>query len=147
MRVLAVDYGTVRVGLAASDELGIMASPLQAYIRTDSVKKDAKAIAQVAEGLGAVEIVVGMPTELDGVSGAAAKAAEEFADRIARYTKIRVTMRDERLTTAEAARRLQQAGIDSRKSRTLVDSEAAAVLLESYLRARINQDSKDIDAS
>ncbi len=147
MRILAVDVGTVRVGLALSDELGILASPLPAYARTESIRRDARAIAELAQQQGAVSIVVGLPRSMDGSEGAAAAMAEEFAERIGRYTRLPVIRHDERLTTVEAGRRLQEAGLDSRKSRGLVDSQAAAVLLESYLAGLRNRQRSDSDAS
>ena len=134
MRVLAVDVGSVRTGLAVSDELGILASPLPALRRTESIRKDARAIAQTAEQLAVETIVVGLPLGLDGTEGAAAAMAREMAARVSRYTRIPVVLHDERWTTAEASERLRQAGVDSRRARGLVDSQAAAVLLESYLQ-------------
>jgi len=135
LRILAIDVGTVRLGVAVSDELGILATPLEHYRRTGSLRKDARAIAEIAEGQGAGEILVGHPVQMSDEIGTAALAAEEFAERLTRYTRIPVRMVDERLSSVEAERRLREAG-DSRKARSLVDSQAAAVLLESYLRSK-----------
>ena len=147
MRILAVDAGSVRVGLALSDELGLLATPLPAHRRTESIKKDTRAIAMLAEERGASEIIVGLPRNMDNTLGEPAEMAQEFADSIGRYTRIPVTMVDERLTTVEAARRLQEAGLDTRKQRGLIDSQAAVVLLEGYLRAREIRETSGEDAS
>lgn len=136
MRILAIDVGTVRVGVAVSDELGILATPLEHYRRTGSLRKDARAVADIAEGQGVSEILVGHPVQMSDEVGTAALAAEEFAERLTRYTRIPVRLLDERLSSVEAERRLREAGVDSRKARSLVDSQAAAVLLESYLRSK-----------
>ncbi len=146
MRVLAVDVGTVRTGLAVSDELGVLASPLPALVRSDSIRKDAQAIARTAEDLGAGTIVVGLPLGLDGTEGQAATMAREMAERIRRYTRIPVVMHDERWTTAEASERLREAGVRSRKARGLVDSQAAAVLLEAYLQTLARKPAQESDA-
>lgn len=132
--MLALDVGSVRIGLAISDELGVLATPLERYLRTDSLRRDASAVAEIASQRGAEKIVVGHPKQLSSERGTSAAAAEEFADRLRRYTRIPVILLDERYTSVEAARLLREAGVDSRKARELIDSQAAAVLLESYLR-------------
>ncbi|MEJ5298967.1 MAG: Holliday junction resolvase RuvX [Armatimonadota bacterium] len=146
MRVLAVDVGSVRTGLAISDELGILASPLPALHRTESIRKDARAIAETADRLKAERIVVGLPVGLDGTEGPAATMAREMAERISRYTRIPVVLHDERWTTVEAAERLREAGLDSRRARRVVDSQAAAVLLESYLETARQTRAEDTGA-
>ncbi|BCW98006.1 MAG: putative pre-16S rRNA nuclease [Armatimonadota bacterium] len=146
MRVLAVDLGSVRTGLAVSDELGILASPLPPLRRTESIRKDARAIAETAERLKAQKIVVGLPVGLDGTEGPAATMAREMAERISRYTRIPVVLHDERWTTVEAAERLREAGLDSRRARQIVDSQAAAVLLESYLETARQMGMEDTSA-
>lgn len=133
MRALAVDPGSVRCGLAVSDELGTLATPLDAFPRTASIKRDAAAIAGMAERLQAQRIVVGLPLRESGEAGPEALAAEEFADRVRRYTHIPVVLWDERLSSFEAETRLREAGVNARKMRERIDSQAAAVILESYL--------------
>ena len=124
MRVLAVDHGTVRCGLAISDASGTIARPL------DEVGPDAAAIAARAEAEGAEEIVVGLPLTPSGDHGEQAELAEAFAEELRRSTQLTVATYDERLTTsqAEASRRSG--------ARSSLDAVAAAHLLESYLSAR-----------
>lgn len=124
MRVLAVDHGTVRCGLAISDASGTIARPL------DEIGPDAEAIAALAEAEGVEEIVVGLPLTLAGEHGDQAAIAGAFAAELQELTPLRVVTYDERLTTsqAEASRR---AG-----ARAGLDAVAAAHLLESYLAAR-----------
>lgn len=147
MRVLAVDVGTVRVGLAVSDELGVLATPLAAYQRTASIRKDARAVAETASRLDVVEIIVGLPIGQQGQMGASVEMANQFAQRIGRYTKIPIRMWDERLSTFEAAFRLLEAGVNSRKAKNLIDSQAAAVMLEEYLTALAKEAASPNDAS
>lgn len=139
MRILAVDYGTVRIGLAKSDELGILASPLPCYHRTASVKKDARSIAEAAEGLGVCQILLGYPLTLQGDRGKMAKEAESFGERISRYTRIPVRMVDERYSSYQAESQLREAGRSSRKAKQEMDSQSAVVLLQEYLDAKRNR--------
>ena len=110
MRILAVDYGTVRIGVARSDELGLLASPLPFYKRTASIKKDARAIAEIAETGEAGLIILGYPLTLQGDKGKMAEEAEAFGERISRYTRIPVKMLDERYTSFQAESQLREAG-------------------------------------
>lgn len=147
MRALGVDFGTVRVGLAVSDDLGVLATPLPFLKRSDSIRKDAQAVAETAEEENVQQVVVGLPLTLDGGRSRSTELAEEFGRRIGRYTKIPVIFFDERFSSSEAEERLMQAGLDSRKARQKMDSQAAAVLLESYLRSRKSRDQEQQDAS
>lgn len=124
MKILAVDHGTVRCGLAISDPSGTLARPL------DEIEPDAAAVAARADAEGAEEIVVGLPLTPAGDHGEQAVVAEAFAAELRERTPLTVVTYDERLTTsqAEASRR---AG-----ARASLDAVAAAHLLESYLVAR-----------
>lgn len=135
MRILAVDYGSVRIGLARSDELGLLASPLPCYIRTASIKKDARIIAEMAESSEACLVIVGYPLTLEGERGRMAVDAEAFGERISRYTRIPVKMLDERYTSFQAESQLREAGRNSRKAKLQIDSQSAVVLLQDYLDA------------
>jgi putative Holliday junction resolvase len=124
VRILAVDHGTVRCGLAISDASGTIARPL------DQVEPDPEAIAERAGIEGAEEIVVGLPLTPAGEHGDQAIVAEAFADQLRELTTLPVVTYDERLTTsqAEASRR--------EGARASLDAVAAAHLLDSYLVAR-----------
>ena len=130
---LAVDVGSVRVGVARSDPGGILASPL-AVIRSGQGELDE--LARLTASADAIEVVVGLPTSLSGREGAAAAAARRFAaDLAARLAPLPVRLVDERFTTAEAHDALRRGGKDSRARRQVVDAAAAAVLLQAALDA------------
>jgi putative Holliday junction resolvase len=130
---LAVDVGTVRVGVARSDRGGVLASPL-AVLR--SGRGTADELARLAEATGAIEVIVGLPTSLSGREGTAAAGARSFAAALARrLAPIPVRLVDERLTTVEAHAALRRGGKDSRARRASVDAAAAAVLLQAALDA------------
>ena len=130
---LAVDVGSVRVGVARSDPGGILASPL-AVLRSGPAKLDE--LAALAASTDAIEVIVGLPTSLSGREGAAAAAARSFAAELAgRLAPIPVRLVDERFTTTQAHDALRRGGKDSRARRSVVDAAAAAVLLQAALDA------------
>jgi putative holliday junction resolvase len=130
---LAVDVGSVRVGVARSDPGGILASPLTVL---PSGAGDLDELAQLAVREGAIEVIVGLPTSLSGRDGSAANGARSFAaDLAGRLAPIPVRLVDERFTTAQAHDALRRGGRDSRARRHVVDAAAAAVLLQSALDA------------
>ena len=131
-RVLAVDPGTVRVGLARTDDSGRLAVPLRAI---SAVPADTLVtrLAAVASEIGATEIVVGHPRRLDGSEGEEARAARDLAHRLRQATGARVTLVDERLSTVQAERALLATGARRRRRRENVDTVAAALILEQYL--------------
>jgi putative Holliday junction resolvase len=132
VRVAAIDLGRARVGIAVSDELGVLAHP-----RPHLSGKDRAgllvALTRLASDEGVERFLVGLPRLLDGSEGIAARQARRFADALTRTTGLPVTLCDERLTTVEAQRRLREQGRDVRQSRDRIDSAAAAVLLQSWL--------------
>ncbi len=135
---LAVDVGSVRVGVARSDPGGVLATPLTVLAFGPGAKAElARAeLARLAAEQGVIEVIVGLPTSLSGRAGAAAASAREFAvDLARRLTPIPVRMLDERFTTTEAHDALRRGGKDSRARRQVVDSAAAAVLLQAALDA------------
>ena len=128
---LGVDLGARRVGLAICDAEEIVASPLPSIpVRTT---EDAfAAVVREARERGAEEIVLGHPRNLDGRPGPASRAAEAFAERL-RADGFAVQLWDERLTTAEAERALRAANLSRKERRPLIDSQAAQVVLRTYL--------------
>jgi putative Holliday junction resolvase len=130
---LAVDAGSVRIGVARSDPDGILASPL-AVVRSGPGALDE--LAPLAAGADAIEVVVGLPTSLSGRDGAAAATARSFAaDLAGRIRPVPVRLFDERFTTAQAHEALRRGGKDTRARREIVDAAAAAVLLQAALDA------------
>ena len=133
--VLGLDGGTVRVGLAASDPTGTLASPVAVLERRtgprlwDRVREEART-------RGAVGIVVGLPLQMSGDEGTAAIAARALAEEANAETGLPVELWDERLSSAEAERALLAQGMRRRRRRERVDAVAAAVVLQAWLDAR-----------
>ncbi len=135
-RVLGVDVGTVRVGLALSDPTGTLASPLETLRRAkDGADLDRLAALVVEHEV--TEVVVGEPRHLSGASGASAADATAYSQALAdRMADVPVYLIDERLSTVTAASHLRQGGIDSRNQRSVIDQAAAVVILQQYLDSR-----------
>jgi putative holliday junction resolvase len=130
---LAVDVGTVRLGVARSDPGGVLATPA-AVVASGPRARDE--LASLAADADAIEVIVGLPTSLSGREGAAAAGARAFAaDLAGRLAPIPVRLVDERFTTTEAHQALRRGGKDSRARRHVVDAAAAAVLLQAALDA------------
>jgi len=134
VRVLALDVGERRIGVAVSDPLGLWARPLQVITRR-SKQEDYAAIAGLVEEYEAARVVVGHPLSLDGQVGPQALRVERYAAGLAERLSIPIVLWDERLSTAEAERLLHDAGETSREFRGRIDAVAAAVILQSYLDA------------
>lgn len=134
---LALDLGEKRIGLAASDGLGLTARALEAIDARDEPAALAR-IADIAAGRDAARVVVGLPVNMDGKEGPAARKARAFADKLrVALPGIEVVLHDERMTTQQAARNLAARGHMSRaKQKRLIDALAAQALLQSYLDAQ-----------
>jgi putative holliday junction resolvase len=131
---LAVDVGSVRVGVAASDPTGTLASPVTVLRRDARGGRDLLELAELTREREAIEVVVGLPRSLRNAEGVDAAAARAYAIQLARAVRpVPVRLLDERLTTVEAARGLRAAGRSSRSARGVVDAAAAVVLLQSAL--------------
>ena len=131
---LAVDVGSVRVGVAASDPTGTLATPVTVLRRDARSGRDLLAIAELARERAAIEVVVGLPRSLRNAEGSAAAAARGYAGELARsVAPVPVRLVDERLTTVEAARALRAAGRTAKSARGVVDAAAAVVLLQAAL--------------
>ena len=135
-RVLGVDVGTVRVGLALSDPTGTLASPLETVRRAKNLS-DVDRLVQLVVEHEVAEVVVGEPVHLSGASGASAADAANYAQELAdRIPDVPVNLIDERLSTVTAASHLREGGIDSRKQRQVIDQAAAVVILQQFLDSR-----------
>jgi len=135
MRVLGIDYGKKRLGLALSDEEETLASPLPVYQRRD-LDKDLSFLAQLVKERGAGRIVVGLPRNMDGTLGEMAQEALAFVDALKEQTNMPIETFDERLSTAEAERVLIQANLSRKRRKILKDSLAAVLILQGYLDSR-----------
>lgn len=143
-RILLVDWGTKRIGLALSDPTATIAQPLP-YIERRSEARAAAAVADVVRANRVGRIVVGLPRNMDGSEGPAAVAARRFGGRLAACTAAPVEFWDERLTTAAAERAMVAAGVSRSRRREARDGVAAAWMLQGYLARR--RASEDTDAS
>lgn len=127
---LAVDVGSVRVGMARSDASGALAVPLDA-IRAGEGALDA--VAGLVQEWDAIEVIVGLPLHMNGQEGAAAQSARAWAEQLAQRVSIPVRLVDERLSTVQAQRALQAGGRSTRESRSLIDSASAVMVLQGDL--------------
>jgi putative Holliday junction resolvase len=135
-RRLGVDVGTVRIGVATSDPDGILATPVET-VRRDRSNKHLRRLAQLADELEAVEVVVGLPRTLADRSGPSATDAIELAEQLARrIAPTPVRLSDERLTTVSAQRSLRDAGVRAKGQRAMIDQAAAVGILQNWLDQR-----------
>jgi len=133
---LAVDVGSVRVGVARCDPEGLLATPVQTLARDGTTGADIEVIARLVREWGAIEVVVGLPLRLGGGEGPAAEAARGYAEAVARrVAPVGVRLVDERLSTVTATRALRDAGRKERRARPVVDQAAAVVFLQAALDA------------
>jgi putative Holliday junction resolvase len=134
-RVLALDLGKKRIGMALSDELGVTAQGLETLERTN-IREDLARISQLAAERSVSLILMGNPLHMSGREGRQAEYARDFGERLRAASGIPVEFWDERLTTVEAQRVLRESGISIEKRAKAVDRLAAVILLESYLDSR-----------
>jgi putative Holliday junction resolvase len=133
MRILGIDYGRRRIGLALSDEEEILASPLPPHVRRHSEERDIAALASRIKRHTVKAVVVGWPLNMDGSRGEMAREAELFADRIRQQTGLPTELFDERLTSTEAERVLVEANLPRRRRKELRDSLSATLILQGHL--------------
>ena len=129
-RIMAVDLGSVRTGVAVSDELGMLAQPWKTLPGGD---KALDAVVSAVAELKPSRVLVGLPRNMDGTYGPAAEHSRAFADQLRARIECAVDLWDERLTTVAAQRALQESGRKARDQRGVVDQVAAQILLQSWL--------------
>jgi putative holliday junction resolvase len=132
MRILALDHGTVRIGVAISDELKIIARPLE-FIAAEPYADFVARLKTLLRELEVELIVVGLPRNMDGTYGEAAAKVRAFIAALKDVTVVPIRTWDERLTTVTAQKALRSGGTKARDQRAKVDAAAAAVLLQNYL--------------
>ncbi len=135
-RIMALDWGEVRLGLALSDELQILASPLGTLVRRPGKRFPMPAFLEYCDLHHPVGFIVGLPLTLEGDEGPSALAARELAALVGARTKLPTVLIDERMTTARAHREIHAQGGSARGRREEVDALAASVLLQGYLDMR-----------
>jgi putative holliday junction resolvase len=136
MRVIGIDLGTKRIGIATSDRSGTLASPLVVLQRTGDRRRDHARIRDLVVEEEAERVVVGLPLSLDGSIGPAARAAVSEAEALASVVEVPVETFDERLTTVTAHQNLQVLDVRGPARRQVVDKVAAAVMLQAWLDGR-----------
>lgn len=132
MRKIALDVGDVRIGIAVSDIMGIIAGGYETYVRKD-YESDLKYVAEFAKRSEADTIVFGLPINMDGTEGPRALGVRKMAEDLKAYTDIKMVFQDERLTTVTAERMLIQADVRRDKRKKVIDKVAATIILQSYL--------------
>lgn len=137
MKILALDIGTVRIGVATSDIMEIIASAYEVY-RRKFLKADVSHIAELVKNLQVGEVVIGLPLKLDGSEGSSVQMAKEFGDELAKQIDVPIIYQDERLSTVTAQKMLIEAGMRREKRKDKVDSVAATIILQTYLDKKAN---------
>ncbi len=132
---MALDYGTKRIGVALSDELGWTAQPLETFERR-TLDRDVAHVASLVQAHAVGEVVLGFPLQLDGREGPAVQAMRHFAVHLEQGLPVPLVLWDERLTTKAAEDLLIAADVSRKKRKGAVDRVAAAILLQSYLASR-----------
>ena len=132
MKIIALDIGTVRIGIATSDIMEIIASAYEVY-RRKNLNEDVKYIASLVSKLEAGELVIGLPLKLDGSAGQSVDMAREFGEKLSELVSIPIVYQDERLSTVSAERILIESGVRREKRKDKIDSVAATIILQTYL--------------
>jgi putative Holliday junction resolvase len=135
MRIMGLDFGDKSIGIALSDEAGLIASPRDT-LRRSNLEKDIASLAELARKEKVEEILVGMPLSLDGSEGPQAQKVMAFIKALQEHSGLRVHPWDERLTTVSAERALIEGNVSRARRRKIIDQVAAAVMLQSYLDYR-----------
>lgn len=134
-RILAIDFGARKIGLAVSDELGLTAQGLDTYYRSNK-KADFDHLRRAIRQYGITEIVMGLPLRMSGSEGIQAEKVQVFAEELRRKFKLPVHLFDERLTSVEANRVLRETDMSIRRRAEVVDQLAAVLILQSFLEFR-----------
>ena len=131
-KILAVDFGDTRTGLAISDPSRLLASGI-GYVSPGGIEKTADAVAQVAAEQKVAAVVVGLPVNMDGSEGSRAARCKKFASMLSERTGVPVAMFDERMTTMTASRYLNETGTHGKKRKTVIDTLSAQIILQNCL--------------
>lgn len=138
MRLLGLDIGEKRVGVAISDPAGRVATPL-AVVDSTAAQRDGAELARIVAEYEVGLVVVGLPLTLEGEPGPQARRVRTLAQRMTRHLEVPVDFVDERLSSAEAKRRMRESGVSERAMRGSVDMVAASLLLQAYIDERASE--------
>ncbi len=137
MKIVSLDIGTVRIGVASSDIMEIIASPY-AVVRRTNQSTDIQKIAEIINNLNAGLVVIGLPLKLDGSEGQSVAMARSFGDELQKFISAEIVYQDERLSTVTAQKILIEQGVRREKRKDKVDSLAATIILQTFLDKRSN---------
>ena len=133
-RIMALDYGDVRIGIALSDVTRFLASGYEYYTRV-SLEKDCQHISEIVASNNVKVIVMGLPLNMDGSEGDRVKKTREFAEILSKYTDAKIEEFDERLTSVSAEKILISADVSRKKRKQVLDKLSATIILQDYLDA------------
>ena len=139
MRILGLDIGSVRIGIAQSDELEIIASPLEVYRRTNSINNDAKYISSIISKNNVGKVVVGLPLKMDGSASSSVDMVNELVEKLQKYTGVEIILQDERFSTVSASKILIEGNVRRENRKGVVDKVAATIILQNYLDKNYNK--------
>ena len=131
-RIMALDYGDIRIGIALSDVTRFLASGYENYTRKN-LEFDCKHIAQIASENNVKIIVIGLPINMDGSKGVRVEKTYEFAEELKKYTSAKIDFLDERLTSVSAEKILISADVSRKKRKDVLDKLSATIILQDYL--------------
>lgn len=138
-RILALDVGDKRIGVAVSVPFAMIVSPVET-IQRKNLRTDISRVAELAKEHDAGEVVIGLPKNMDGTEGEQSQKVRSFAEKLTNETGLTIHFEDERLSTFTAIERLVERGIKTGQNRELVDMEAAVVILESFLQRKSREE-------
>ena len=134
-RVMGLDYGDVRVGIALSDVTRFLASGFENYTRV-SLEKDCQHIAEIISSNNVKLVVLGLPLNMDGSEGVRVEKTKEFAEELKKYTSVEIDFLDERLTSVSAEKILISADVSRKKRKQVLDKLSATIILQDYLDSK-----------
>jgi putative Holliday junction resolvase len=135
MRILGLDHGSKRIGVALSDELAMIAQPQQ-YLPAQPLAECLRQLKEIIDSRQVGEVLVGLPRNMNGTYGPAAESVRAFIEALQQVVTVPIKTWDERLTSTQANRALIETGLRREQRRERVDQTAAAILLQSYLDSR-----------
>lgn len=131
-RILGIDFGTRRIGLALSDPTGTLASPLP-FLENIGIPEVISRLQELTQSHGVETVIIGLPRNMDGTEGPAAAKVREFIKQIQPHLAATILVQDERLTTVQASRELSQIGLRQKDLRKKIDSSSACLILQQFL--------------
>jgi putative Holliday junction resolvase len=138
MRILGIDFGDSRIGIAVSDPLGWTAQGIDTLEWKGRMERPAEAIKQLVSEYGVQQIVMGFPKNMNGTIGPRGEKTQEFINLLQEFTGLEIVKWDERLTTVAAHRMMHEVGMKTSKKKKFVDRIAATLILQGYLDSRGN---------